>query len=134
MPGYHLLLEAFLISCVIWLLFRRVSSREKRLKAERLSKEEEDDLIQEWKPEPLVPEVDPGHPALHVPVIDEKPGKHMTVDGHKCLNLATHNYLGFAGNETIEKAAVECIRKFGVGSCGPRAFYGTAGRRRRRRP
>ena len=51
----------------------------------------------------------------------------MTVDGHKCLNLATHNYLGFAGNETIEKAAVECIRKFGVGSCGPRAFYGTAG-------
>ena len=28
----------------------------------------------EWKPEPLVPEVDPDHPALHVPVIDDKVG------------------------------------------------------------
>jgi serine palmitoyltransferase len=52
----------------------------------------------------------------------------MTVDGFKCLNLATHNYLGFAGNETIEKEAIDCIRRFGVGSCGPRAFYGTAGK------
>ena len=51
----------------------------------------------------------------------------MTIDGVKCLNLATHNYLGFAGNEVVEKSAIECIRKFGVGSCGPRAFYGTAG-------
>jgi 7-keto-8-aminopelargonate synthetase-like enzyme len=51
----------------------------------------------------------------------------MTIGGVRCLNLATHNYLGFAGNEAIEKSAVECIRKFGVGSCGPRAFYGTAG-------
>ena len=54
-------------------------------------------------------------------------GKYMTIGGVRCLNLATHNYLGFAGNETIEAAAVECIKKFGVGSCGPRAFYGTAG-------
>ena len=50
----------------------------------------------------------------------------MTIGGVRCLNLATHNYLGFAGNETVEKSAVECIKKFGVGSCGPRAFYGTA--------
>ena len=33
----------------------------------------------------------------------------MTIGGIRCLNLATHNYLGFAGNETIEAAAVECI-------------------------
>jgi hypothetical protein len=49
------------------------------------------------------------------------------IDGKECLNLASHNYLGFAGNETIEEAAIECVKKFGVGSCGPRAFYGTAG-------
>ena len=30
----------------------------------------------------------------------------MTVNGHKCLNLATHNYLGFAGNETVERSAL----------------------------
>lgn len=125
-PTYHLLLEAFLVSWVVWLLVRRVSSRERRLKAEKLTKEEEEELLAEWKPEPLVPDVDPDHPALHVPVISEKAGKYMTIGGVRCLNMATHNYLGFAGNETIEAAAVECIRKFGVGSCGPRAFYGTA--------
>ncbi len=119
------------------------------------SREEEEELLAEWKPEPLVPEIDPDHPALHVPVIDDKvdngcfffvaiplfyqmvfyyplpqPGKHITVEGHRCFNMATHNYLGFAGNEEVERSAVSCIRKFGVGSCGPRAFYGTAGTRR----
>ena len=56
-----------------------------------------------------------------------QPGKHLTIDGKECLNLATHNYLGFAGNPVVEEAAIECVRKFGVGSCGPRGFYGTAG-------
>lgn len=56
-----------------------------------------------------------------------QPGKHIVINGEECLNFATHNYLGFAGNEVIEEAAIQCVRKFGVGSCGPRGFYGTAG-------
>ena len=56
-----------------------------------------------------------------------QPGKHLVLDGKECLNLASHNYLGFGGNEEIEAAAIQCVKKFGVGSCGPRAFYGTAG-------
>ena len=54
----------------------------------------------------------------------------MTVNDIKCLDMATHNYLGFAGNVEIEKAAVETIRKYGVGSCGPRGFYGTVGKQK----
>ena len=50
------------------------------------------------------------------------------MNGIRCLDMATHNYLGFAGNTEIEKAAVETIRKYGVGSCGPRGFYGTVGK------
>ena len=61
---------------MVWLLVRRVSFREKRLRAEKLTKEEEEELLAEWKPEPLVPEVDPDHPALHVPIIDEKVRQH----------------------------------------------------------
>ena len=71
-PSYHLLFEAFLISWVVWLLVRRVSNKNKRLKAEKLTKEEEEELLAEWTPEPMVPEVDPDHPALHVPIIDGK--------------------------------------------------------------
>jgi serine palmitoyltransferase len=65
--------------------------------------------------------------AIQVPVVENKAGNEIIIDGMKCWNLATHNYLGFAGNEEVEEAAVKSIQKFGVGSCGPRAFYGTAG-------
>ncbi len=32
-----------------------------------------------------------------------QPSKHITVEGKRCLNMATHNYLGFAGNEEVER-------------------------------
>lgn len=54
-------------------------------------------------------------------------GKYVNVDGIECLNFATHNYLGFIGDENIEKKALKTIEKYGVGSCGPRGFYGTTG-------
>lgn len=30
-------------------------------------------------------------------------------------------------NEELKKKAEDCIRTYGVGSCGPRGFYGTIG-------
>ena len=51
----------------------------------------------------------------------------MCVNGRDCLNLATHNYLGLVEDKAMEQSAVECIQKYGVGSCGPRGFYGTVG-------
>jgi serine palmitoyltransferase len=56
-----------------------------------------------------------------------KVGKYVCVNGKDCLNLATHNYLGLVENKALEDTAVESIRKYGVGSCGPRGFYGTVG-------
>lgn len=52
----------------------------------------------------------------------------MCVNGRDCLNLATHNYLGLVEDKGMEESAVECIKKYGVGSCGPRGFYGTVGK------
>ncbi|XP_065069173.1 serine palmitoyltransferase 1-like [Rhopilema esculentum] len=52
-PFYHVLLETILILWIIRLLATKsYTPREQRLK---LSKEEEEALIQEWEPEPLVP-------------------------------------------------------------------------------
>ena len=125
------MLEALLLLWVLWLLARRYR-RPRRGRGVsddiKLTKEEEEELLAEWKPEPLVPDVDPDDLALHLPTVEAKAGKELLVDGKTCLNLATHNYLGFAGRKELEEAAVKCIRKFGVGSCGPRAFYGTAGK------
>lgn len=41
------------------------------------------------------------------------------------MNIATHNYLGLLDDESIQNKAAASIRKYGVGSCGPRGFYGT---------
>jgi len=123
-PTYHLVLEGVLFLWIVWLLARRYQKRGRGNEI-KLTKEEEEELLAEWKPEPLVPEeidVD-----IQMPIVDGKAGgKVIIIEGIKCLNFGTHNYLGFAGREDIEEEAVKCIQKFGVGSCGPRAFYGTA--------
>ena len=56
------------------LLLRRVSRSRSKHDDQllNLTKEEEEQLIAEWQPEPLVPDVDPDHPALHVPTITGK--------------------------------------------------------------
>lgn len=35
------------------------------------------------------------------------------------------NFLGIAGNTEVRDACHKTINKYGVGSCGPRGFYGT---------
>ena len=71
-PTYHLIIESFLFLWVLWLLVRRVSARRKNKAEIKLTREEEEELLAEWKPEPLISGVDPDHEALHVPVIDHK--------------------------------------------------------------
>ena len=55
------------------LLFRRVTrSRSRPFESTKLTKEEEEELLAEWTPEPLVPEVDPDHIALNAPIVTGK--------------------------------------------------------------
>lgn len=84
-------------------------------------------MIDEWHPEPLVPVVDPYHHSLRPRQVSSNYGKRITVDQNECLNLATHNYLGFVENEECLEAAVSAVKKYGVGACGPRGFFGTVG-------
>lgn len=84
-------------------------------------------VLNSWEPEPLVPKVDlavKGH-LLNNKIITSKGGKYIIVDGVECLNFGTHNYLGLADMHRLERASIEAAEKYGVGSCGPRAFYGT---------
>jgi serine palmitoyltransferase len=43
------------------------------------------------------------------------------------LNLASFDFLGLLNRESIKEKAIEALRKYGVGTCGPRGFYGTIG-------
>lgn len=52
-------------------------------------------------------------------------GKRITVNKVDCLNFATHNYLGLVENQECLDSALSAVGKYGVGSCGPRGFFGT---------
>lgn len=90
--------------------------------------QEKDELIREWQPEPLVPKVDQDHFALNTRIVSSKIGKYIELDGKRCLNLGSHNYLGLSEEKGVEESAIKTLRKYGCGSCGPRAFFGTVGK------
>ena len=46
-------------------------------------------------------------------------------DGREVINLASNNYLGLANHPRLKEAAVEAVRKFGVGSGAVRTITGT---------
>ncbi|KAH8253467.1 hypothetical protein KR032_005662 [Drosophila birchii] len=122
-PTYALVLETLLLIAVIWLLLHRRGAGSGRRR--RLTKEEEDQIIANYTPEPLVADTDPNHPLLRTRIVQSRVGKRIQVDGHDCLNLGSHNYLGFLEDQEILEESCKTLRKYGVGSCGPRGFYGT---------
>ncbi|XP_046405751.1 serine palmitoyltransferase 1 [Ischnura elegans] len=121
-PIYHVILEVCLVMLVLWLLFRKSYNP---LDAQELTDAEKEEIIREWKPEPLVDSIPENHRALNPRLINGKVGKYVMIDGQECLNMATHNFLGFVENKEMEETAIKCLEKYGVGSCGPRGFYGT---------
>jgi serine palmitoyltransferase len=60
-------------------------------------------------------------------LVESRPGKFIQIDGTSYLNMATNNYLGLVDEPSLDEEAERCIRKYGVGSCGPRGFYGSVG-------
>lgn len=46
-------------------------------------------------------------------------------NGRTVTNLASYNYYNFNGNEQIKEKAIQTLRTYGVGPCGPPQFYGT---------
>lgn len=120
-PAYVIFLEVSLLLLVIWIIIHKQSNGGKRL-----TEAEKEEIVRNWKPEPLVSDVDENHPGLLNPhIIDGPAGKFIVVDGVRCLNMTTHNYLGLEEYPKIKESAISSIRKYGVGSCGPRGFYGT---------
>ena len=88
--------------------------------------QEIDTLCREWQPEPLVPKL-PESDLVNASdrIISEVDGIHAVVNGKRVLNLASANFLNLSGSPAMKAVARETVDKYGVGSCGPRGFYGT---------
>ncbi|KFY84221.1 hypothetical protein V500_09470 [Pseudogymnoascus sp. VKM F-4518 (FW-2643)] len=93
-----------------------------------LSEEEIDDLVDEWTPEPLVAPLTAFEENVQekLPVIVGMSGpKSKLANGRTVTNLASYNYYNLVANEHIREKAIETLRTYGVGPCGPPQFYGT---------
>uniref|UniRef100_A0A8H7K7N2 serine C-palmitoyltransferase n=1 Tax=Bionectria ochroleuca TaxID=29856 RepID=A0A8H7K7N2_BIOOC len=94
----------------------------------KLREDEVEELIEEWTPEPLVSEQTPIELAEseRVPIIVGPTGpKAKLANGRTVTNLASYNFYNFNGNEQIKEKAIQTLRTYGVGPCGPPQFYGT---------
>ncbi|XP_028349975.1 serine palmitoyltransferase 1 isoform X2 [Physeter macrocephalus] len=121
-PAYHLILEGILILWIIRLLFSKTYKLQER---SDLTVKEKEELIEEWQPEPLVPPVSKDHPALNYNIVSGPPSHNIVVNGKECINFASFNFLGLLDNPRLKAAALASLKKYGVGTCGPRGFYGT---------
>jgi serine palmitoyltransferase len=121
-PFYHLAIEGFLFVWILWLIFRKSYSPTEKSK---LTEKDKKELLEEWQPEPLVPNYEPKESIINPRVIDGPVAKYAIVNGVKSLNVASYNFLNMVGNTSINETAIKSIQKYGVGSCGPRGFYGT---------
>src|SRR5882672_8969179 len=58
-------------------------------------------------------------------VLDDEQAPVCTFDGKKVINIASNNYLGLTSHPKLREAALDAIRKFGVGSGAVRTVAGT---------
>lgn len=58
-------------------------------------------------------------------VVESAQGAYLTIESKKKLNFCSNNYLGFASNPRLKKAAADAIKKYGVGPGAVRALSGT---------
>ncbi|KAJ9604048.1 serine palmitoyltransferase component [Cladophialophora chaetospira] len=118
--------ELFLVLFAIrYLLAPKYSTKQNYVK---LSEEEVDDLIDEWTPEPLVAKTTAFEEAEleKRPVIVGPSGpRSKLANGRTVTNLASYNFYNFISNETLKERAIQTLRTYGVGPCGPPGFYGT---------
>ncbi|ERL90287.1 serine palmitoyltransferase 1 [Dendroctonus ponderosae] len=82
---------------------------DENLLAERLAKFTPGPLVQDTQHSKVKNEIE-------IPAVEE---------GENVIDLAKTNYLNILDNEDIKKRCEATICKYGVGTCGPRAFYGT---------
>lgn len=118
---YHFAIEIVCILTILFLVFKRDFNPKDEVP---LSTKEEDAIISVWKPLPLVPETEEEKDTPKW-IVESASSRVAVVNGREVLNFASNNFLGLADREEVKEACRACIDKYGVGSCGPRGFYGS---------
>ncbi|PIA39034.1 hypothetical protein AQUCO_02700304v1 [Aquilegia coerulea] len=118
--GGHYVVEALLLVVIVFLLLQKSYKPPKR----PLTEKEIDELCEDWVPESLIPPTTE-EVKFESSVLESAAGPHTVVNGRDVVNFASANYLGLVGHEKLMESCTAALEKYGVGSCGPRGFYGT---------
>ena len=62
---------------------------------------------------------------LNIRTIESEVSSWFVVDGKKCLNLTSNNYLGFASDKRLVNKVIEYVQKYGIGPAAVRTISGT---------
>lgn len=93
-----------------------------------LSDSEIEELISEWKPEPLSSPMTQEERMLlqEVPVLSSPNQPYVEIEGGigKYLNFTSTDIYGFSRDPVIKEIGLAAVDYYGVGSCGPAGFYG----------
>ncbi|OVA20458.1 Aminotransferase [Macleaya cordata] len=118
--GGHYVVEALLVVVILFLLLQKSYKPPKKPLTER----EVDELCEDWVPESLIPPITE-EMNYEPPILESAAGPHTVIKGKEVVNFASANYLGLIGHEKLIESCTDALDKYGVGSCGPRGFYGT---------
>lgn len=148
---YYQLVELLFFATIIYLAFTRAYRPWTRNSEPALSLEEQARILRSWKPVPLTAaplnsafgdegvlaescttaraprdKEQPSAP-LDIEITANGAGPQLTVSNSLRLktNIASANYLGLLKHPVVENATIDTLNSYGVGSCGPRGFYGT---------
>ncbi|KAI3640762.1 hypothetical protein MIR68_001640 [Amoeboaphelidium protococcarum] len=124
---FRIILEVMLIIFAIHYMLKKRYYPDKSSEVQ-LTEKEIDELVQEWSPEPLVPEDDSSsrQELEQLPIIQGPSGAHVKLeDGIEYMNMISFDFLGIGMESSIHESAIQALRKYGVGACGPPGFYGT---------
>ncbi|XP_026821410.1 serine palmitoyltransferase 1-like [Rhopalosiphum maidis] len=121
----HIYVEGSILLVLLWILFKKTTSSSNIKRAESSENLDVEQKIKLWNPKPMVNTTSLSALPMENYVIDGKTGHYITINGQPCINFATHNYFNFITDNSIENNVIDAVNKYGIGSCGPRAFYGT---------
>ncbi|KAI8096600.1 pyridoxal phosphate-dependent transferase [Halteromyces radiatus] len=124
---FRIALELFLVFFALrYMLSKKYKPHDNAVK---LTEKEIDELVEEWQPESLVPKLS-SYDKFNLektPMIVGAQTAKTKVAGYTkpLMNLATTNYLNLVSSEHIRQKAIDALKNYGVGTCGPPGFYGT---------
>lgn len=126
---HHVWVETSLLVFIVWLMFiRKTVDPTKSTDKMRLTKQEEQMLVDSWTPEPLIPSgYVPKDTTDSTPLVEYMRGSYLKLKDRSAelLNLSSFDFFGMGQNGEVKEAAAKALEKYGCGSCGPRGFYGT---------